>query len=56
MVYNGKMEIRIVKEKIEKEELARIARENYDEMVKVDVDVKKEILIEKLLLQGDETL
>lgn len=38
------MQVRIVKEKISKKELERILKKNYGEMVKVDVDVKKEIL------------
>lgn len=38
------MQARIVKEKISKEELSKIAEENFGTMVKVDVDIKKEIL------------
>lgn len=38
------MEIRIVKQKLSKDELIKIAKENYGNMVKVDVDIKKEIL------------
>lgn len=38
------MKAQIIKEKISKEDLARITKENYGEMVKVDVDIKREIL------------
>ena len=38
------MKVQIVKEKISKEELARIAKESFGDMVKVDVDVQREIL------------
>jgi len=38
------MKAQIVKEKISKEELARITKESFEDMVKVDVDVKREIL------------
>lgn len=38
------MEIQIIKKKISKDELARIVKENYGTMAKVDVDIKKEIL------------
>jgi hypothetical protein len=38
------MQAQIIHEKISKEDLARIARENYGEMVKVDVDTNNETL------------
>lgn len=38
------MEIKIVKKKISKQVLVRIVRENYGEMIKVDVDIRKEII------------
>jgi len=38
------MKVQIVREKISKEELARIAKDGFGNMVKVDVDVKREIL------------
>jgi len=38
------MQAQIVKEKISKEELVKITKENYGKMVKVDIDIKKEIL------------
>ena len=38
------MEIKIIKEKISKEELKKIAKENYGHMVKGVVDVEKKII------------
>jgi len=38
------MQAQIVKEKISKEELSKIMRDNYGEMVKVAVDVKRGVL------------
>jgi len=38
------MKVQIMREKISKAELARIAKEGFGNMVKVDVDVKREIL------------
>ena len=37
------MEPKIVRKKITKKELAKIVKENFGDMVKVDVDVKREI-------------
>ena len=56
------MKVQIVKEKISKEELARLTKESFGDMVKVDVDVKREILTiggewhsegDELLSQGE---
>lgn len=38
------MEARVVKEKISKEELVKITKENYGNMVKVDVDIRQGVL------------
>ncbi len=38
------MEIRIIEEKIGKEELRKIAEENYGDMTKAVVDIEKEII------------
>ena len=38
------MEIRIIKEKITKEQLKKFAQEGYDNMLKAVVDIKKEIM------------
>lgn len=38
------MTIKIIKEKITKEELKKIAQENYGDMVKAVVDIEKEII------------
>lgn len=38
------MEIRIIKEKIGRRELEKIAKENYGDMTKAVVDIKKEII------------
>jgi hypothetical protein len=39
-----RMEIEIIREQIDKEELIKIVKDNYEDMVKVDVDVKRGIL------------
>lgn len=38
------MEIKIIKEKIRKEELANIVKENYGDMTKAVVDIEKKIM------------
>jgi len=38
------MQAQIIREKVSKDELQKILKENYETMVKVDVDVKREIL------------
>lgn len=38
------MRAQIIREKVSKAELERITKENYGEMVKVDVDIKREVL------------
>lgn len=38
------MEVKIIKEKISKEELKRIASENFGAMIKVDVDIQSGVL------------
>lgn len=38
------MQIKIIKKKISKQELAELAKENFGDMIKVDVDVKQGIL------------
>ncbi len=38
------MKVRIIREKIPKDELARIVKENFGTMVKIDVDVERGVL------------
>lgn len=52
------MQAQIIREKVSKEELTRITKENYGEMVKVDVDIKRGLVAigGEWHYEGDELL